>query len=465
MRSLFKISLAVLALGFLVVAGSVQAQDSGMQKPTLQITGIFSAGFGLVNYDKFQVATSATNTFTDKAYSEWVTSYEHRIRFIYGTDDLTGKLVLRPRGSSSASINACRAAGGSGAWGGATQDAGQGACAGTNSSGAGATNQGIGGTGGIQAPTVGGSAFLADIYGTLAWKPMKELAIEFGRMEGVSALEPIAGTYFMSNPVFSGSEYWMNWSNIDGITVTYNAGILQAGIGISSRCQPRCSTGNYNLVTAAGNLGANGGIPALAPQSGQVGASTQVAQWQSTQTIVPYVNGKVGDLGFRAQLPMTSGEIKYTPVGETSTKARSQSGSGYDIGVSFSGVPGMVIAADVQNFVVTKDTTLCVSTPTNACKDWARDAIVVKFEFQGFQLGYFDQTTDDGKGIKNSKIEDTFIKIHYMIPVGPGVVGPEYTQGTFGKRSLASFTNAAAVDGSYKDITNSVIRLVGRIIF
>ncbi|HUJ74798.1 MAG TPA: hypothetical protein VL359_08060, partial [bacterium] len=70
MRSLFKLSLAALFVGGLVLLAS-RAYADEMAKPELKITGDVTSSFGDISFGE----TSSTNAAA-KAYSEFTTGYE-----------------------------------------------------------------------------------------------------------------------------------------------------------------------------------------------------------------------------------------------------------------------------------------------------------------------------------------------------------------------------------------------------
>ena len=99
MRSLYKISLAVLAVGILAFAGSASAQD----KPNFTLGADIGVGFGQIAFDKTTTNVTGTADANSKAFSELTTSWETNLTFNWATDSLRVYSRLRIRGSTEGS--------------------------------------------------------------------------------------------------------------------------------------------------------------------------------------------------------------------------------------------------------------------------------------------------------------------------------------------------------------------------
>jgi len=486
MRSLLKLSLAAFAA--LMVAGGAYAAE-------MKITGNIGAGFGIASYgektnstftntpssthaeaDAMATCNSSavtpapgacatgfipgevrqTTTTTDttssveasslavrKAYSEYTTSWESNLRFSYGDDDLMAILRFRPRGHN----------------------------AGANGTGTGFTSS------------------ANDIYDEILWKPVPAFSILFGRLQGPGWSNPLAGSYLILNPM-GAPDYWMNWTGVSGIDLEYNAGIVQVGLAISSQCKPSCGFGNITGVTN--------------------GALTFAAQaQQNTQTMAPHVTGKVGDIAFRAMFPSTSGDVvtdasasstnttasvtadvntnELTSVGTaptnpvananttTVTETRSSpanrvaatesiTGSGYQVGVSWTGMPGLGVALDLQSF-----TDAVTKAQKEGAKDLTRSAMAFKVDYMGAQLAYHTLTWGlkaacKGECGDQKDKTDTFMKIGYALKVGAGTIIPEFTTRTLGL-ATQKVNFDTGEQGKPADATDTLIRIVGNMTF
>lgn len=418
MRSLFKLSLASLA-AVALFAGMAFAQD----KPELKWSGNIGTGFGILSIGEksnFSSSTSkSTNsitgtvtttevnsTSTKAAYSEYITSWEANLRATYASDQLTAVLRFRPRGSNS----------------------------GANATGNGWTSS------------------ANDVYEEIYWKPIPALQIMFGNMQGPAWSQPMSGTYLILHPLGS-PEYWMNWTGRPGIDIEFNAGVVQVGVGISSGCRPSCGTGNATGVS-------NGNV------------TFSSLSESNTQTLAPHLTGKFGDISVRAMIPSTSGDVTTddgstvttqtakptsgasstgTTTATTKKATESLTGSGYQVGVGWSGMGGINVGADLQGW------TDAVSKAQKAAgfKDLSKSGLGLKVEAAGFQLGYHTLTTAYKSAKQGSDDKtDTYMKLSYTLKVGAGAIIPEYTTRTQG----------LAKDGK-SDVSDSLIRLVGNMPF
>jgi len=351
----------------------------------------------------------------DNARSEYVTSYEANIRATIGGGPLTMINRLRPRGNQSS-----------------------------------ATGQTNGGTAGQTA--------LGDIYNEVWWKPSDAFSVGFGRFQGQAWSQPMSGTYLINHPL-GAPEYFMNWTGIDGIDLEFNAGVVQVGLAIASECRPSCGASGSNLgaTAAAGNA-----ITITAGES----------------TIAPHVTGKFGDIGLRFSAPQTSKQVGDNVAGGTDTKESIETltGSGFQLGVSWSGMQGVYVGFDYQTFtdkgnskvsacpsVVTATgafTTACsgaantIGTIYTLKEDMKRDGMGLRVDFAGFQLGYHSLKTTAPFHIKDAEQTGTWMKVAYFIKVGEGSIVPEYTTYTVNTK-----------DADPADVTNTLLRLVGNMPF
>lgn len=381
MRSLYRISLALLALGFLAVAGSAFAQEAA--KPTFTITSSSAgAAFGMYTFDK---TTDGTSLATQKGFSEYVTSWETRPRLTWATDTFQAIVSIRVRGSIEGSGVAA------------------------------------------SAPQPGGSAFTStknDVYGEAWWTP-GAFKLGIGKFQGQAWNQPISGTYIIQNDIGDG-EYWMNWTGVSGLDAEYNLGIVQVGVAVASQCNPSCNYATANKPSAG--AGANG-LPSTAPS--ETGATINEF---GGQTLAPHIAGKVGDISFRAMLPSTAATLNDSKSSKTSTL----SGGGYQAGVLWSGPAGLAVSADVGSFNDAKSKILVEN------KSRERDSYNVRVDIPGgpgfITLAYFGITdnlsangTDSpySTGGKNSYATTTAtVRYNYVLPFG--VVTPEFRSASIG---------------------------------
>jgi hypothetical protein len=309
------------------------------------------------------------------AYSEFVTSYEANIRATVEAGPVTAVWRLRSRGHQSGTT-------------GSTES----------------------GASGLTAGTAGLS------YAEIWWKPSDTFTVGMGRFQGQAWSQPMSGTYLIINPTTVSNaaaqngapEYFLNWTGIDGLDLEFNAGVVQVGLGIASECRPECAD-----VTAANR--------------------------HSSQTMVPHLTGKFGDIGIRASLPATSVKDKSTD--------EARSGSGYQIGVSWSGMQGVFVGFDIQSF-------------TN--KEWAgvgedqvKTGMGLRVDFSGIQLGYWSGKTTAVGGVDGVDETSTWIKLAYFLKVSDNAsIIPEYT--------MASGKTLVSAE---ETVSNSMIRLVGNVTF
>jgi len=401
MRSLLKISMAAAAV-FAFVAGSALAQD----KPELKWNGNIGAGFGLYSGGDKDSSTygntaSSTSLSSTRGASEYATSFEANLRATVGTDTAFSVLRFRPKGTNS-------------------------------------------GQNGTNTWTSGNY----DLYGEFYWKPVAELQVMFGRLQGPAWSNPRMGSYLINNPV-GAQEYWMNWTGLNGLDIEYNAGAIQAGLGLASECRPSCG------------------------YSTSAGLSTVSSQGASNSTMAPHITATFGDIQVNAMLPSTSGStvqkdtLDATGAVKTAGKVITVGGSGMDIGVGWkSGAMGA--ALDIQSFTDTATD----AQKAGRLKDLSRSAMGFKVDAMGFQLAYHTLTfgalagsdvCGPNKGPGCADFTNTFMKIAYFIPVGAGsVIVPEYTTATLGQQGTIK---SGATDGTYNDRTNTLIRIVGNTSF
>lgn len=399
MRSLSKISLAILAGGFLVFAGSAFAQE--MAKPQMTITGDIDAAFGSFSFDKTSDASSPAAN--QKAYSEFVTSWESNIRFTWKTDEAQAIVRYRVRGNNEGS-------GGSG-------------------------NAAANATSSLQS----GGAYAAaadDVYHEVWWTP-GAFKLGIGKFQGQAWSQPMAGEYILNNPIGEGV-YWMNWTGISGLDAESNVGAVQIGVAISSQCRPSCNTAQSN--------------------------NTVKNTEDNTSSIVPHLTGTFGSISIAAQLPQTAGTINNSGAVTTTTPAKSTdplqgagidktssksvSGSGYQAGVKWV-QGGLKVAVDVSGFTDAKLEAL------GQAKDRLRSGIAARVDVPAgpgsVMLAYFT-LDDNGGGSTTYTFNETTLR--YTIPASFINIIPEFRTVTNGG-ALASATG-----GKNKDTTNSEFRLI-----
>jgi hypothetical protein len=388
MRSLFKLSLASLA-AVALFAGMASAQVAP------KLSGDIGAGFGLMSYGETNGATAA-----GKAVSEWSTSWESNLRLTVDSDQITAIARYRARasngGTGTSTANACT----------------------------GAATTSLTCTGGFGSSKVSsGTAFASsanDIYHEIWWKPAPNFSLGLGKFQGQAWSQPMSGAYLIINPIGGDGVYWMNWTGQAGIDAEFNAGVVQVGLAISSHCKPSCNSG-------AG---------------------------EATQSLVPHLTGKFGAIGIRANLPSTTGTVNCTAVSTDCTAADKEydvSGSGFQIGVNWTGMPGLLVAADIQSFTDAKK--------KSQGQDRSRAGTGLRVDFAGVTFHYFSLA--DSTFVKSSDTTSTEMTLRYTIPVGPGSIIPEYRSTTADdKAGLAKDKNGKAVE-----LTNSEFRLIGRVAY
>ncbi len=400
MRSLSRISLAILAMGFLVFAGSAFAQD--MAKPTMTITGDIDAAFGSFSFDKS--SDSSSPAANQKAYSEFVTSYESNIRFTWKTDEAQAIVRYRVR----------------------------------------ANNEGSGGSGNAAANATAslqsGGAFASsadDVYHEVWWTP-GAFKLGIGKFQGQAWSQPMAGEYILNNPIGEGV-YWMNWTGIAGLDAEYNVGAVQVGVAISSQCRPSC-----------GNAGSNNTVK-----------NTE----DNTSSIVPHLTGSFGAISIRAQLPQTAGTINNsgavtgTPsvnadpikgAGIDKTSSKAVSGSGYQFGLAWA-QGGLKVAVDLSGFTDAKVNEINGST----AKDRSRAGTALRVDVPAgpgsVMLAYF-AIDDNNFGATTYTSNETTLR--YTIPASFINIIPEF-------RTVTNGGALAPASGTkLKDTTNSEFRLI-----
>jgi hypothetical protein len=394
MRILLKISLAVLAAGFLVVSGSAFAQE--MAKPTMTITGDIGAGFGIFSADK-QVQAPATGTqpAAQKAFSEWFTSYESNLRFTWQTDQFTVIGRLRTRANTEGSAGS----------------------AGTVSGGS---------------TLAGGTVFgsNADDFYTEAWWTPGAFKLGVGKFQGQAWSQPFSGAYVILSPIESltagPNEYWMNWTGIPGLDAEYNLGAFQVGLALSSVCRPSCNVAQAN-------------------------SSTTGTTYSGTQSMTPHVAGTFGNISFRAQFPQTQALIANNAAtkplnngtGGDPGETKTATGSGYQAGVGVDLGGGLAVGFDLSGFTDTKITDL------GQAKDRTRSSYQVKVDAPvgpgKVTVAYFSIDDNNsaggtdtyggyaaaGTGSSNT-YTSTKTTLRYTYPVSFGAIIPEYVAATEG---------------------------------
>ena len=124
-------------------------------------------------------------------------------------------------------------------------------------------------------------------------------------------------------------------------------------------------------------------------------------------------------------------------------------GAGTFIGVAFKGA-GFSVALDIDSF--TNDAVSIVGAATSgpsAPSDQEFTGTGVKVTFGALTLSTYSRDEDGGLSSRTN----THLKVKWTIPVGAGVIYPEYTSATTG--SLTGLP----------DVTHTLIRLVGNIGF
>jgi len=411
MRSLIKLTIASLA-AIALFAGMASAQT------TPKFSGNVGTAFGLYNYGETNGATAA-----GKAFSEYTTSWESNLRMTMETDKLTAIVRYRARASNAGSGSTASAAS-------VTPK-----CTTTNvtdSNGDTSTYSKC-----DKATTTGGNALTGsklqsgtafnsnanDIYHEVWWKPADNFSVGFGKFQGQAWSQPFSGIYLVINPIGDGV-YWMNWTGISGIDLEFNAGVVQVGLAISSQCKPSCNSG---------------------------AAAT-------TQSMVPHLTGKFGDIAIRAQLPQTSGNVNCTAVNAGDCKKADTvytvSGSGFQAGVSWTGMPGLSVALDLSSFTDAK-TKL-------QDQDRARAGTGLTANFAGITFHYFslkDSTFTKAVGDVGGDTTTSEMTVRYTLPMGSGQIIPEYRTVTADDKAGAAFDKA----GKAVALTHTEFRLMGNV--
>jgi hypothetical protein len=247
----------------------------------------------------------------------------------------------------------------------------------------------------------GGNAALADVYNEVWWKPADAFTIGFGRFQGQAWSQPFSGTYIINHPL-GAPEYFMNWTGIDGIDLEFNAGAMQIGLAIASECRPSC------------------------------GGSTTKTQ----QSMTPHFAGKFGDIGVRANLPQTTG---------TQASDDTQTGSGMQIGVQWSGGGGLAVGADFQSFTDKE-------FGAAGAEDRGRGGLGVRVDVAGVTIGFHSLSETNNGGVKDANVDQTWLKVSYALKVGDGSIIPEYTS-----------ISRTPKDGDA--VTNTLLRIVGNMVY
>lgn len=409
MRSLIKLSLASLA-AVALFAGMAFAQV------TPKLSGDVGAAFGLFSFG----ALDGGNTSKGKAYSEYTTSWESNLRVtVDPSDQVSARFRYRIRGNDAASGASIKTLCKAGTKGDTS------ACSGGY---------------GASSTFADANAYASsndDVFAEFYWKPVPALSIAMGKFEGQAWSAPISGTYLLQNRIGDG-EYMFVWTGIPGIDIEYNAGVVQVGVAISDRCKPSC------------NAAAPGGVSkATVPTAVSI---------ENTQTIVPHLTGKVGDIAFRAQLPSASGVINCgsaagDPIADckTAKDQPSQTGSGYSAGVQWAGMPGLSVALDLGSFTEGKN--------KSQTDDRVRSMTNVRVDFSGVTLGYF-MLADNAYG--KDPGHETTLTLRYTVQLGGGAtLIPEYRSDSYDDKA------GKAVDKNGKVATwnQSEFRLVGKATF
>jgi hypothetical protein len=339
--------LSLAALIALAFAGTAMAVD-------VKFSGNIGTAFGLANLGETGPADNQA------AISAYATSYEANVRTTIGGGPLTQVVRFRPRGSN---IN-----GATGDWN------------------------------------------VADVYAETNWRPIDNLLIQMGRMQGGAWSNPLAGAYLIHNAIgVTHQEYWLNWTGADGLDIEFNLGAMQIGVALASECRPFC---------------------------GSTTSGAQAASIRSPQSMHPHFNGKFGDITVRAQLPTTSGK-------DSVDEARG--GSGLQAGVAWSGGGGLMVAADLQNF--TDKASGGADT-----EDYTKSATVIRVDVAGITIALFSATNTNMGGTKDNNNTVSTLNVRYALKVGDGTIIPEYSSIT---------TTPEEGDA----VTNTLIRLIGNMTY
>lgn len=414
MGRLFKISLALLPLGFLAFAGIAFAQMTG-SGPTVTLHGDVEAAYGIVNWGE----TDGSQAIGKAASEQWEAD-EVQLRVnVTLSDQLTAFANARFWNLSDAFSNSQHATPGS-------------VPAGTPFT------------------TVGSTVF-AEVH----WKAADSFEIDAGNfdyplwsapMTQEAILFPTPVAYFITpnanhtllNPATgkpAGVVVWIQenmflWNGIHGVDFNYQGGPIQYGIGLSPQC-----TG----------LGIN---------------SCQNAN-QATYSIVPHIYGVFGDLKFNAQIDSVSGTVADSFSGGTpsctsglNTKTCNStvgvSSLGWAIGAAYQFTPIVKLALDVQSWDIAKETKLAED------QDQVYNNYGARLDIAGLMIQYFSDTYNPtlvkafNKAICGSQTcTNSVATLRYAIPTSSGiVVMPEIKSETFGKLGISS-------SGKAEDVTNT----------
>ncbi|HEX7926572.1 MAG TPA: hypothetical protein VF678_03210, partial [bacterium] len=161
---------------------------------------------------------------------------------------------------------------------------------------------------------------------------------------------------------------------------------------------------------------------------------------KSQQTIVPHITGKFGDISVRGSFPQASGKTSADD---------SVTASGYQIGVAWSGMQGVYVGLDVQSFTNKE-------AGGSGTEDQTLAGYGLRVDFSGLQLGYWSGKLTNVKGADGAEQTGTWMKLAYFLKVSDNAsIIPEYTMATGNEAS----------DAAGKDVSNSLIRLVGNVTF
>lgn len=376
---------------------SLEDRVGMLEKPSGKFSGNASAAFGQLTADDDSSFSSGTGsaTYVDSpGWTTWSSTIELNLRGTGSSKDgsLTGKARLRVR---------------------------------TRTHGLGARSNGY-----LDPASV--------TYSEIIWKPMPALAIRFGRF-GIGATAPMSGQYNILSPV-GHLPYWKISSAEDGIDFAFDAGVVKVGLAILAECDPGCGGGYSASGTAA-------------VQSGPTPYTATGLEQQ--QTMIPWVTGSFGAISFRVALPSTSAtqvsSVTTTTAGVTSAVHTDLSldGGGTYIGVAFKGA-GFGVALDIDSF--TDDAVSIVGAATTgaaAPSDKEQTGTGIKVTFGALTLSTYSRDTEGGLSSKT----DSQLKVKWVIPVGKGIIYPEYTSATTGDLT------------GLPDKTNTLIRLVGNVGF
>ncbi|HUJ73732.1 MAG TPA: hypothetical protein VL359_02695 [bacterium] len=363
----------VLVLAVAAAPAAVRAEDA----PALQVHGLLWTGLGQANYDASQgFAVPGGQDFSTNSHSELVGTYEARVKLLFFEGQtLSGKVVLLPRGSASASTG--------------------------NESPFNNTNS---------------AAPASDVYAEAAWQPVQPLIVTLGRLEGPEWGDPLSTNYPHVSPLGAPPEFWMAWTGANGGDVSYRFGALQAGLGVSSQCLPSC--GSVAVIVPGA-----GGPPVAYNTYG----STSLPN-ENTATLAPHLGGSFGSLSFRVMAPQTSGTVYTAATASTAAQTINTSGSGYQAGLRWQAAPALALAADAQAFTDDK--------ATGGTHAFTRTGTGFKVELGGMEVVAHQLDYDGGSA--PTRFTNTQVRVSYGFAAGVGQVIPEVVQYTLGKRKLAT---------------------------